>query len=561
MKTKYGIHLIYIMLAVITFAAYEPILHNSFIIFDDDAYIYANPNITTGLTVKNIVWAFTNIHANNYHPITSISHMLDCQLFKLNPGGHHLMNLIFHIFNTALLFYVLSKMTKRTWASAFVAALFALHPLHVESVAWASERKDVLSTFFWLLAMLAYWSYVQQKSKSGYVLTLVMFTLGLLSKPMMVTLPCVLLLMDYWPLDRFKKTNIQKLIVEKIPFFLLSGIISWITLVVQGKMGLVKEVSKYPLAWRIENTILSYFIYLEKMFWPFNLAIFYPHPKDTIVLWHMYAALAILIAITIFAIWKIRQRPYIAIGWFWFVGTLIPVIGLFQVGMQGWANRYTYIPYTGLFIAITWWVSDVLAKLNVKKVFCSIFAGLLLFSLGLKTYIQTMFWQNNVTLYSHAVDVVENNWWAYGFLGITLGLQGDYDNASRMLTKSMEIYPDNATIYYEFAKISLYKEDWKQAIKMYEKLLPPLPEDLNSPRNDTDSSRFGSPLLRNLYLNANVNLAYALAKEGRYAEAERRYKEALRVMPDLEAAKDGLINLKKMNKTSEIKDSNTAILQ
>ncbi|MEN6385222.1 MAG: tetratricopeptide repeat protein [Phycisphaerales bacterium] len=558
---KYGIHIIYIALAIITFIAYEPVLHNSFITFDDDTYIYSNPNIKTGLSLENVIWAFTSIHANNYHPLTSISHMLDCEIYNLNAAGHHLTNLIFHIFNTSLLFYVLTKMTKRMWASAFVAALFALHPLHVESVAWASERKDVLCTFFWLLTMLVYWYYAQRQSLRRYILTLGVFTLGALSKPMIVTLPCVLLLMDYWPLDRFKKVKIPRMVLEKIPFLLISATISVITLSVQGKMGLVKDIARYPFGWRLENAIMSYFTYLEKMFWPFNLAVFYPHPKGTILLWQTLAALAILVAITIFVVWKIRQRPYMAVGWFWFVGTLVPVIGLCQVGMQAWANRYTYIPYTGLFIAITWLLADAIAKLNIKKTVCAGFAGVLLFGLGLKTYVEAMYWQNNLTLYSHAAKVVKDNWWAYGFLGVALGVQGEYDEADKMLSKSIEIYPDNATIYYELAKISMYRSDWKQAIAMYEKLLPPLPEDLNAPRNDM-STRFDYPMLRNLYLNGNINLAIALTNEGRYAEAQRRYMEALRVIPDLEAAKEGLKNLQeKIKQASEIRDANTAGLK
>ncbi len=539
METKYRIYLIYIVLAIITFAAYEPILHNSFISFDDDSYIYDNSNITSGLNLKNIVWAFTSIHSNNYHPLTSISHMLDCQLYKLHPGGHHLTNLVFHLANTALLFFVLGSMTNRIWPSAFVAALFALHPMHVESVAWASERKDVLSTFFWLLTMLVYWRYVQNKSKGYYVLAIVTFTLGLLSKPMLVTLPCVLLLLDYWPLGRFKGVKLKLLIMEKIPFFALSGILSVITFLVQRQMGLVKDMMHYPFIWRLENTIVSYVIYIGKVFWPFNLAIFYPHPLGTVPLWRALAALGLLVIVTIFVFRKIRSKPYIAIGWFWFLGTLIPVIGLFQVGMQSHADRYTYIPYIGLFIAITWWVCDASAKINSRKLFYGVFAGLLLFSLGVKTYVQTMFWQNNYTLYSHAINVVENNWWAYGFLGVAMGKQGEYDTAEDMLKKSLDISPDNASMYYELAKVSLYKGDWKQAIKMYEKLLPPLPDDVNAPRN-VNMSRFDYPMLRNMYINANINMAIALTNEGRYTESQRRYKEALWLVPDLQAAKDGL---------------------
>lgn len=553
---KYQIHLIYILLAMLTFVAFEPILHNDFISFDDDAYIYHNPNMISGLKIENIIWAFTNIHANNYHPLTSLSHMLDCELFGLDAGRHHLTNLLFHIANTLLLFYVLSRITKRVWASVFVAALFALHPLHVESVAWASERKDVLSAFFWLLTMLTYWQYVQRPAKWRFALTLILFTLGLLSKPMLVTLPFVLLLLDYWPFERFKKIRISRCILEKVPFFALSVIVSFITLHVQGKMGVVKTITNYPLTWRIGNALVSYVIYIEKMFWPIDLAIFYPHPKGNLSVWQIFGAAAILTAITIAALWKIRQRPYIAAGWLWFLGTLVPVIGLCQVGMQAWANRYTYIPYIGLFIAVTWGVCDVLEKMRYKKIVFSACAGLLLFALGAKTYVQNMYWQNNLLLYSHAINAVENNWWAHGFLGTSLAALGEYDEGIWHMNKSMEIYPDNATVYYELTNAYFNKGDMKQAIKMYEKLLPPLPKDLNEPRN-VNTFRYDYPILRNLYVNSNINLATALASEGNYIEAERRFKEALTIAPDAKAATQGLEKLQKMmNKTSSIEDAN-----
>lgn len=563
---NYSVHLIYILFAIITFIAFEPILHNSFISFDDDAYIYHNPNIATGLTLENIKWTFTNIHANNYHPLTSLSHMLDCQIFKLHPAGHHFTNLVFHIANTLLLFFVLNRMTRRIWASAFVAALFAIHPLHVESVAWASERKDVLSTFFWLLTMWAYMQYAEshrgQTHRSAptkwYLATLVLFVLGLLSKPMVVTLPVVLLLLDYWPLERWKKppapasarvnsAGVKYLILEKVPFFALSAVFSVITFVVQRKMGIVKTISNYPLGWRIENAIVSYVIYIEKIFWPVKLAIFYPHPKGNIPTGQITGAILILAAMTILAIWKIRRRPYIVFGCLWFLATLLPVIGIFQVGMQAWANRYSYIPYIGMFIVITWGVCDLTARLRFRKIIFSVIGGVLLFSLGVITYFQTLYWQNNLLLYSHAVNVVKDNWWAYDFLGKALASKGEYEEAITMLNKSIEIYPDNATIYYGLAKAYLDKGDMKQAIKMYERLLPPLPKDLNEPRG-VNTRRYDYPVLKNLYVNANINLATALANEGDFAEAKRRYEEALRVAPEAEAAQKGLDEIEKQNK-------------
>lgn len=554
-ETKYRVYLIYIVLAIITFAAYEPILHNSFVTFDDDSYIYDNSNITSGLTIKNIIWSFTNIHANNYHPLTSISHMLDCQLYRLYPGGHHLTNLVFHILNTSLLFFVLYCMTNQMWPCVLVAALFALHPMHVESVAWASERKDVLSTFFWLLTMLAYWRYAQQGGKGRYITAIAMFMLGLMSKPMLVTLPCVLLLLDYWPLDRFKSIGLKRLLIEKLPFFVLSGLWSVVTFCVQRSVGLVKDTVHYPVGWRIENAIVSYVTYITKMFWPFNLSIFYPHPEGTIPLRRTLVCLAILLFVTLFAIRKIRSRPYLAIGWFWFVGTLVPVIGIFQVGLQAYADRYTYIPYIGLFLAIIWYIAD-LPKLAARKILCGLLTGLLLFALGVKTYIQTMYWQNNYTLYSHAINSVKDNWWAYGFLGVAMGKQGEYDNAEQMLKKSLELSPNNAAMHYELTKIYLYKSDWKQAIAMYEKLLPPLPEDMNTPP-EAGRRRFEYPMLRNMYINANVNMAIALTNEGRYAEAIRRYKEALRIVPDLKEARDGVVAVQKLiDENMQIKGRN-----
>ncbi len=556
MKTKYGIHLIYIALAIITFAVYEPVLHNGFISFDDDSYIYANPHITSGLNIKNIVWAFTNIHSNNYHPLTSISHMLDCQFFGLNPPRHHSINLIFHIANTALLFFVLSRMTNRVWPSAFVAALFALHPMHVESVAWASERKDVLSTFFWLLTMFAYWRYVQQSGKGRFILTLVLFTFGLLSKPMLVTLPCILLLLDYWPLDRLKNIKFKQLVIEKIPFFVLSAILCIITLAVQGKMGMVKDISRFPLAWRVENAVASYVIYIGKMFWPFNLAIFYTHPLNTVPLWRTLAALGLLVIVTIFVICKIRSKPYLAIGWFWFLGTLVPVIGLFQVGLQAYADRYTYIPYIGLFIIITWLVCDVADNLPKKKTILSITAALVLFAIGVKTYAQTMFWNNDFLLYSHAVNVTENNWWAHHFLGRAMAEHGDYENAVAQLEKSVEIYPDNAEALYILAQTYIMTGDVNDAQVIYNKMLSPQQvQDANLQKNisvsPTDYQR-----VKELYVSSTINLANILAQKGHLDEAEKWFKDALRVLPDCKAAKDGLEQIKKMRE-KQIEDSNT----
>jgi tetratricopeptide (TPR) repeat protein len=473
---QYQIHTIYILLAVITFIAFEPIIHNGFISFDDDIYIYQNSHITGGLKPENIVWAFTNIHANNYHPLTSLSHMLDCELYGTKAGGHHFTNLLFHIANTLLLFTVLSRMTKQLWASAFVAALFALHPLHVESVAWASERKDTLSTFFWMLTILAYIRYVERRGMGRYLLSLVLFTLGLLSKPMVVTLPFVLLLLDYWPLERFKKVHLSRLIWEKIPFLVLSAILSIVTFYVQQKTEMVKTFSSYPLSWRIENAFVSYIIYIEKMFWPVKLAIFYPHPEGGIPLWQIAGAVLTLILITLAAFWTLRRRPYIAVGWLWFLGTLVPVIGIFQVGLQGRADRYTYIPYIGLFIAITWGGFELLSKLRYRKVFFALSAVVLLSALGIKTYIQTLYWNNNILLYKHTIDVVENVWWAHHFLGNVFASQGKFEEAVIQYKEALKVDSQNVTVYCALGKTLLDKGDVNEAAKYFKEALRIAPD-------------------------------------------------------------------------------------
>jgi len=553
---KYQTHLICISLALAAFVAFEPILHNGFITFDDDIYVYNCPDVATGLTTQNVIRAFMNVHANNYHPITTLSHILDCQFYKLKPAGHHLTNLVFHIANTMLLFLFLSMATEKVWPAAFVAALFALHPMHVESVAWASERKDVLSTFFGLLTMLAYWRYTERTSIRRYFLTLALFALGLFSKPMLVTLPFVLLLLDYWPLKRFEKIKFGRLVFEKIPFFILSAITCLLTFAVQLQMGLVKTLNSYQFQWRINNAIVSYAIYIKKMFWPTNLAIFYPHHYGNIASWQLAGSFFVLLVITMLALWQIRRRPYIIVGWLWFLGTLVPVIGILQVGLQAYADRYTYIPYIGLFISITWGIVDLTAKLKHKKQILSVCAGLLLFAFGIKTYIQTLYWNNNLLLYSHAVSVVKDNWWAYSFLGKAWAACGKYDKAIEQYKIATKLDPENATVWYEMAKLYLEKGDVNEATIMYQKLLPPLPEDLNSLRG-ADTLRNEPPIIRALYVNANINYAGILAQQGDCHNAERRFKEALRMAPNAKGAQEGLEKLKKQkSKSTSVKDAN-----
>ncbi|MGD9054086.1 MAG: hypothetical protein PVG17_19680, partial [Desulfobacterales bacterium] len=353
--------------AIVTLAVYWQVGNFSFINYDDPLYVTKNSQVQAGLTLKSFIWSFTTTHAANWHPSTWLSHMLDVQLFGLNSGKHHLTNVFFHIANTVLLFLILRKMTSEIWKSAFVAALFALHPLHVQSVAWVSERKDVLSTFFWLLTMGAYlWYakrpfYTEGSSAGRYVLVIFLFLMGLLAKPMLVTLPCVLLLIDYWPLNRFQerpsrgsnnkqtKSIVLALIYEKVPFFILSATFCVVALTAQIKGGTFSALDVLPLKIRFLNAIIAYVVYLGKMIWPFNLSFIYPH-TGIVKGWQAVGASLFLAIIFLMGMKTARQFPYFIVGWLWYIGTLVPVIGLIQVGEQSLADRYTYVPLIGIFI-------------------------------------------------------------------------------------------------------------------------------------------------------------------------------------------------------------------
>jgi protein O-mannosyl-transferase len=441
--------LICLALALGTFALYWPILHYGFVEFDDDEYIIGNSHVNSGLSWANIVWAFKTGDAANWHPLTWISHMADCQLFGLNAGGHHLDDLLFHIVNTLLLFLLLKNLMGALWRSAFVAALFAWHPMHVESVAWASERKDVLSAFFWMLTLLAYAQFVEKskvqslKSKIFYALALFFFACGLMSKPMVVTLPFVLLLLDFWPLNRFSldDKNIFRhaavLVVEKIPFFLLSLAGSVVTFLVQQNAGATWSSS---FGEHVEGIVIGYARYVSKLFWPSNLAIIYPDPQHWPMMEAVGAALLLLIWTALFIL-RARQNPYLIFGWLWFLGTLVPVIGVVQVGSQSIADRYTYLPSIGLFILVAWGANDLLNRWPDKKKFLPIAAGVALVGLAGVTSIQLTYWRNSIALFGHAVEVTTNNYAAENCLGKAFEKTGDNVHALICYTDAVKIEP------------------------------------------------------------------------------------------------------------------------
>jgi tetratricopeptide (TPR) repeat protein len=409
-----------LLLAVITLLAYLPALQNNFVNYDDPDYVTENPVVQNGLTLAGIKWAFTGWHAANWHPLTWLSHMADCELFRLNPAGHHFVNLLFHSANTALLFLLLARLTQKVWPSILVALLFALHPLHVESVAWAAERKDVLCVFFCLLALRAYIRFADlskaqsPKAKVFYGLTLLAFVLALLAKPMAVTLPFVFLLLDFWPLKRVM--SVKNLFVEKMPFFALTVISCTVTFFAQRQEA-VATLQKVSLALRLENSVVAYAGYLAKTFCPLNLAVFYPLPRH-ISLPVLILSAAILIAISALAVTGIRRRPYILMGWLWFLGTLVPVIGLVQVGDQALADRYTYFPLIGIFLILALAADDLAVRFPPAKKFLMAAAVLVCAGCLWLTEKQISYWRDSETLFTHALAVTEDNALAHLNLGV-----------------------------------------------------------------------------------------------------------------------------------------------
>jgi len=435
------------VLAAGTLTLYFPLLSHGFINFDDDGYITENLDIANGLSWSGIIWAFKSGYGSNWHPLTWISHMADCQLFGLNPAGHHFVNVLFHTANTLLLFILLCNLTGAIWRSAFVAALFAWHPLHVESVAWASERKDVLSAFFWMLALMAYVRYVKAQSSSNhapavmsYLLALFFFACGLMSKPMVVTLPFVLLLLDFWPLKRFERlnlSNLPRLVIEKIPFFALSVAGCVVTYLVQKNGG---AVSKNPLSLRVENALWAYERYIAKTFWPSDLAIFYPFPAHGLLLLAIVAAVLLAVCSLAF-IFLSRQRPYFFTGWFWFLGTFVPAIGIVEVGSASLADRYDYLPSIGLFILVTWALTDFLGSQRGKK-FLAMIAAATLIACLITTSHQIRYWRNSITLFSHALQVTTDNYVAGACLGQALDAADDEKDALIYCREAVRIDPD-----------------------------------------------------------------------------------------------------------------------
>jgi cytochrome c-type biogenesis protein CcmH/NrfG len=464
-----------IALAALTWLVFGQTLWHDFINYDDPRYVYENTKITDGLSISGIAWAFTHIHSMNWHPLTTISHMLDCQVYGLRAGWHHFTNVLLHTIAAILLFTALERMTGAFWRSAFVAAVFAIHPLRVESVAWIAERKDVLSGVFFMLTLLAYLYYSRSPRITRYLVVAFVLACGLMSKPMLVTLPFVLLLLDYWPLDRIKG-QVWKRILEKIPLIALSAASSMATFLAQkGAVGWTEEL---PIMERINNAVVSYVLYIWQMLWPVNLAVFYPHPENRLRLWEIISSLLLLSCVTAVAITLRKQRPYLITGWLWYLGMLVPVIGLVQVGWQGRADRYTYLPQIGLYIALTWVVADLTRSGRHRRTILSATGLLIIVLLSWRAWVQTAYWRDSETLFNHALAVTTNNDVAENNLGIVYLRQGNVDQAIALLQAAVDLRPDNSPAHENLAKALLQKGKISDALIHYRKLLELQPDNI-----------------------------------------------------------------------------------
>lgn len=522
-------HWIISSIIIATLAVYLQVANHDFIVFDDDQYVTDNPVVKQGITLEGIRWAFTSIHASNWHPLTWLSHMLDCELFGLHAGAHHLINVALHLLNTFLLFHILHRMTGALWSSGMVAAIFALHPLHVESVAWIAERKDLLSTFFGLLTIRMYAAYADRPGKKRYGWVVLFFGMSLLAKPMLVTLPCLLLLLDYWPLGRMRlmkparnPISLRKtpdsppfcrIIWEKLPLLTLSAVSSLATYWAQSAGASVTSISSFPIHLRISNALLAYCRYIEKAIFPYPLAIFYPLEKS---IPFGQAALAgiLLVAVTFLVCKRWRTNPYLLVGWFWYQGTLVPVIGLVQVGAQSMADRYTYIPMVGLLIILAWGVPDLLQRLRYKKAFLAGGAAAILITCTILTWFQVQLWRDSVALFGHTLVVANDSPSVHNNLGNALAQSGRYQEALFHFNRAIQIHPQLTDAHYNKGSILLKMNMYAAAeasIRLALSLYPDYPE-------------------------AHNNLGLALAAQNRLQEAAGHYQEALRLNPTFSEA-------------------------
>ncbi len=549
-------------LALATLAVYGQVIGHQFVDLDDDLTIRDNPMVSGGLTWKGIAWAFTTFHDSNWHPLTWLSHMLDCQIFGLSAGGHLLVNALIHVANTLLLFWLLKRLTGASWRSAIVAALFALHPLHVESVAWAVERKDTLSTFFGLLSLLAYARYAEAPSWKRYALVALWLTLGLMAKSMLVTWPFVLLLLDYWPLRRLKWDPADglvrfakawvPLVREKLPLFCLVAASMIVTYLAQSSGGTQALVeATFPL--RLSNAIASYAKYLLMTGWPSGLGAYYPFPPGGIPIWQLAVSVVVLAAITAIAIRMERNRPYFIMGWLWFLGTLIPVIGLVQVGVGfAMADRYHYIPSIGLLVAIVFGLADLAIAWRVGRVVIAASSAVVLLALGSLAGIQVRYWRDSMTLFERALSVTSNNMLIQNQLGTVLNRQGKLAEAVLHFDEALRIKPDYFHALANMARVLRQQGKTGEAIGFYKRALEVRPDSVKAhmqlalvlvkeEKGDEALQQFSEAMkLAPNDPDVRTNLGLMLTRQGKFAEATVQLSEALRLEPNSADAHNNL---------------------
>jgi Flp pilus assembly protein TadD len=587
---------IYLLLSGLSLAVFSQTIHYNFVNFDDDLYVYNAPAIQAGPTLKGIAAAFTSPHARNWHPLTTMSHMLDCRLYGLNAGGHHATNVVLHTIAVLLLFRVLRQMTGAFWKSAILAALFAVHPLHVESVAWVSERKDVLSAVFFFLMLDAYVRYARASSITRYLVVTALFVAGFMSKPMLVTAPIVLLVLDYWPLRRFEQIAsttgkakilqsnnqrriIQRLFLEKIPLLILSAGAGIVTFALQKRAA--GSIPPLPFLWRAQNAVMSYVIYAWKTLWPTRLAVFYPHPNDTLATWQVVLAIAFLLAITYATIVWRDKRPYLFTGWFWYLVMLVPVIGLVQVGEQGHADRYTYLPSIGLFLIAVWAAGDVGAVGRVRLWRGVAIAGtvVVVAALAWTAFTQTSYWRNSETLWTHALAVTTDNDVAHNNLGYLCVDRGELDKALSHFEAASKIRSGKLDPHYNlgtaFVEMNLgdalaRKGQPDEAMVHFEqaiKLQPDYAEAYYNRGNvlyakgriDEAITDFEKTLQLQPDADAHTGLGNALLRKGALKEAIAHYNEAIALAPQDAHSRSNLAWVLATSSDASIRDGAKAV--
>ena len=586
-----------LLLVAATLAFYNPIVRNGFTDFDDSVYVLTNSQVQAGLTWDTVKWSFTTFHAGYWHPLTWLSHALDCQIFRVNPAGHHYINLLLHTLSAVVLFLLLREATGLIWPSLLAGALFALHPMNVESVAWVAERKNVLSMLFFLLALYAYDRYGRTGKRHLYWWVTVLFALGLMAKPQIVTLPCVLLLWDYWPLQRIGKGSVAKgesaptrrtfgfLVMEKIPLFILAAADSVITVIAQRAGGAVRTAGEFSMQARVENVLVSYVRYLGKMFWPVRLAPLYPHPGNSLAAWQVVGAGAVLLLVSAFVL-RFHRRRYLIVGWLWFLGTLVPMIGLVAVGEQAMADRFAYVPFIGLFIAVAWGLAEMASERRRSASALAAVAVIAVLGLGGLTYHQLGYWHDDETLWRYTLSVTERNYMAHDNLAFALAKQGRSDEAlvHFRLANSLHKYPPaqvlalvmyelrvghpaeaiedsysilrasadpgfQAAVWGEIGQAHLQMSHFEQAAESYQCATRLNPENgaalVGSGVLALHKREYEAAVAELIHATkiepSGVNfllLAQALRQAGHSAEADRALAQAREVDPDLQAAQN-----------------------